>query len=750
MRTLRTTNAQLSRAQSYLVALFASAAAFAASYAAWPYLHSTPWAIFFIAVMVSCWFGGEGPSLLATALIAVLSQFFFAERLPGGIGIIATGVFVTVSLFITLLTAARRRAEAYERAERNRFQATVASIGDAVIATNGVGTVTLMNTVAEQLTGWSAADAVGKQLEQIFVIVDEATRTQLPTPVALALQTGELQPAAAHTMLIAKNKTARPIEHSAAPIKDEQGRVLGVVLLFRDVKEKNDILKRLRESEEFNRRVAASSPDCLKVLDLDGRLVSMNDFGCKLMEIDDANLCLHREWIEFWPKETQTKVREALSKAWQGEVSTFEGFAPTMKGNGKWWEVTVSPVLNDKGSPIQFLCVSRDISEHKRQEEARERRAKQLQLLAEISTRINSARDVDSVIRVVRDEVRNLIGARQAEVNLPTEHLPVELSETSVSEALQSNRPLGAAPLEPSNSGWLSTPIVGRGGKQIGFLRLSDKIDGDFSDDDEAILVQLSRLTAIAVENANLYQELRTNDRRKDEFLAMLAHELRNPLAAISNAVLVSSRGDSVEHVQWANDVISRQTRHLTRIIDDLLDVSRINRGTIELKPSPVELSHLLDSALDPVRALLAQREQTLETDIQRSPLRANVDPTRIEQVVVNLLNNASKYTPQGGRITLSAHLDNDAILISVRDTGMGISEAELPHIFELFAQGDRSLARSEGGLGIGLTVVKKLVEMHGGTITAASDGLGKGSEFVVRLAAMDTPPAAVVDAIVN
>ena len=286
-------------------------------------------------------------------------------------------------------------------------------------------------------------------------------------------------------------------------------------------------------------------------------------------------------------------------------------------------------------------------------------------------------------------------------------------------------------------------PLVGRKGKIMGLIQLSDRYQGDFTDDDEAILVQLSQLTAIAIENARLYQELRSNDERKDEFLAMLAHELRNPLAAIGNAVNLSAKTKEREHIDWSMAVITRQMQHLTRLIDDLMDVSRITRGKIALRRDVLEATPILDSAAATVKTLLEERKHTLTLAVDRGNLWVNADPTRLEQVVVNLLNNAAKYSENAGHVRLSAQREGDDIVIRVKDRGVGIPPDKLPAMFELFTQGDRSLARSEGGLGIGLTVVKKLIEMHGGSVTAKSEGLGKGSEFIIRLPAAKLGPPA-------
>ena len=236
---------------------------------------------------------------------------------------------------------------------------------------------------------------------------------------------------------------------------------------------------------------------------------------------------------------------------------------------------------------------------------------------------------------------------------------------------------------------------------------------------------------------ASLSSTLRTiadADKRKDEFLAMLAHELRNPIAAIGNAVSLATYSRLPEHIDWTMEVIDRQSKHLARMIDDLLDVSRINRGKIELRRRVVDATAVVNSAVESARPLVDERGHRLHLSIERGNLWLNCDPTRLEQVVTNLLNNAAKYTDDRGQIWLSACREDGEIVITIKDTGAGIPPDRLPEMFELFAQGDRTLARSEGGLGIGLTVVKRLVEAHGGKVTANSEGIGKGTEFSVRL----------------
>ena len=228
--------------------------------------------------------------------------------------------------------------------------------------------------------------------------------------------------------------------------------------------------------------------------------------------------------------------------------------------------------------------------------------------------------------------------------------------------------------------------------------------------------------------------ELARADRLKDEFLAMLAHELRNPIAAITSAVQLAGVLRDGKQSELSMEIINRQVQHLARLIDDLLDVSRITRGKINLQKQTVNVASILRSSVETVRSLIDERKHELTISIPPETLWLEADPTRLEQILSNLLNNAAKYTENGGRIWLSAAREGGEIVIRVRDTGIGMSPEMLPRMFELFAQGDRSLARSEGGLGLGLTLARSLAEIHGGSLSATSEGPGKGTEFVVRL----------------
>ncbi len=285
-------------------------------------------------------------------------------------------------------------------------------------------------------------------------------------------------------------------------------------------------------------------------------------------------------------------------------------------------------------------------------------------------------------------------------------------------------------------------PLLARG-RTLGALTLAQGESGRrFGPGELALAEDLAGRAAVALDNARLYREVQEADRQKNEFLAMLAHELRNPLAPIRNAVhvLLAETVDA-DRQHWAKEVIARQVQQMVRMVDDLLDVSRITRGKIVLRKEPVDLAAVVADAVETSRPLIESRRHKLDVVVPAEPARVEGDRARLAQVVSNLLNNAAKYTDDGGRIWLAVEPAGGEVAVRVRDTGLGISAEMLPRVFEPFTQVDRSLDRTQGGLGIGLTLVRRLIELHGGRVEAKSDGPGRGSEFLVHLPALTAAP---------
>jgi signal transduction histidine kinase/ActR/RegA family two-component response regulator len=381
--------------------------------------------------------------------------------------------------------------------------------------------------------------------------------------------------------------------------------------------------------------------------------------------------------------------------------------------------------------------------------------------------------DVASITRMVTDEARTLIGSHQAATGFTTDSTRVQaVGAASFSERYAhwrgcewkldgsdiyslvcgTNRALRLTQAEleshpayrwfgehasdcPPPRGLLAAPLVDREGRNLGLIQLSDKYEGEFTAEDEVILVQLAQMASVAVENARLVQDLRDGDRRKDEFLATLAHELRNPLAPIRNGLQVMRLSDGDRPtVERARTMMERQLGQMVHLVDDLLDLSRISRDKIELRKERVELAKVVQHAVETSRPAIEQAGHELTVTMPPGPIFVDADTTRLAQVFANLLNNAAKYTERGGRVRLTVQRRGGEVVVSVKDSGIGIPAPMLSKVFEMFTQVDRNLDRSQGGPGIGLSIVQRLVATHGGGVEAHSDGHGKGSEFVVRL----------------
>ncbi len=286
-----------------------------------------------------------------------------------------------------------------------------------------------------------------------------------------------------------------------------------------------------------------------------------------------------------------------------------------------------------------------------------------------------------------------------------------------------------------------STPLVTSGGVLIGTIATYFDRPHRPTDRETRLVELYARQAAEVIDNARLYREIREADRHKDEFLAMLAHELRNPLAPLMNAVhMLRPEGLAGPEAEEIRGIAERQVRHLARLVDDLLDMSRISTGKIQLRKGRVDLGVAVSRAVDSARPLIEARRHQLKVATPDRPVFLDADSARLEQVLSNLLNNAAKYTEPGGRIELDAGREGDQAFVRVRDTGVGIAPELLPRVFDLFTQAERSLDRSQGGLGIGLTLVRGLVELHGGSVAVYSGGIGRGSEFVICLPTSPTP----------
>ena len=378
------------------------------------------------------------------------------------------------------------------------------------------------------------------------------------------------------------------------------------------------------------------------------------------------------------------------------------------------------------------------------------------QHLLAINRAIAASLDYEEVLRLVVDKTMQLTEARECALLLTDE---AGSARVAASRGIDSAKAAAfAAPLDERINGalrelldhrpedtFVGVPVIHLG-KVTGILVVHREGAYPTDEDEEALLAALADQAAIALDRASRYRDLwaagqlaqrdlETAARRKDEFLAMLSHELRNPLSAIASAVEVlrlAAPGD--RRLEHAHAIAARQTAHMKRLLDDLLDVSRVTRDHIALQRRPLAMQDVLRQALDASAPLIEQRNHRLEVDVPAEPVVVDGDSDRLVQVVSNLLINAAKYTQTGGHLRLALTAGEGNAVVTVRDDGIGITADLLPSVFDLFVQATRDATRTEGGLGIGLSLAKRLVEMHGGTLSAASEGPGRGSEFVVRL----------------
>jgi PAS domain S-box-containing protein len=674
----------------------------------------------------------------------------------------------------------RKEVEEELRRQSEWQRVTLASIGDAVITTDTEGRVTSLNSVAESLTGWTSQDARGVPLDRVFHIVNEQTRRAVENPAARALRDGQIVGLANHTVLIARDGTERAIDDSAAPIKDEQGHVIGCVLVFRDVTERRRLEKQTIEQAEAARKLAAivdSSEDAIISKTLGGIIQSWNAAAERIFGYA-ADEAVGRPITMLFPADRLDEEERIIARIRSGErVEHFDTVRLRKDGTAIPISLTISPIKDGEGRIMGASKIARDITERKRAEAALRQSEERLTAELEAITRLHALSirllAADNLTTALQDVLENAIVTVGADFgNIQLYNAKIEALEivaqrgfrqdfleyfrtvridegSACAQAMQNGQRIiiEDVNLDPSyephrqiaaTAGYRavqSTPLKTHDGAILGMLSTHFRAPHRVSDRDQRLLDLYARHAADLIERLRFEQALKDGDRRKDEFLATLAHELRNPLAPIRNAVQIfRAKGSPVPELQWARDVIDRQVEQMTRLVDDLLDVSRITRGKIDLRKERVELATVVNNAVEGSRPLIEKWGHELTVKLPSEPVYLDADLTRLAQVLLNLLNNAAKYTEQGGRIWLTAEKDGGQVVIRVKDTGIGIPQEMLPRIFEMFTQVDRSLERSQGGLGIGLTLVQSLVEMHGGTVKVHSDGPGKGSEFVVRL----------------
>jgi PAS domain S-box-containing protein len=569
------------------------------------------------------------------------------------------------------------------------------------------------------------------------------------------------------------------------PLRDAEGRVEGIASFAFEVTDQvlarrtvEELLRDMARSEERFRAFLTSTSEIIWDMPPGGQFDS-DQPGWRAFTGQAREELLGWGWLEA----VHPEDREAMAREWRDAVASREPFQTEVRlrrhdGVYRHMQMRAVPVLELDGAVREWVGIHRDITRQREDEVERARlllreqhHRAQLQGLAEASLAIGQAASLDTVLQVITEQARELIGAHQAVTSLATGEgweqaiHTVSLSEKYARwrgyagrtdgsgiymEVCRTNRParmtqaeLEAHPLwrhlgtqaaqHPPMRGWLAVPLVGRSGRNLGLIQLSDRHDGEFTAEDEAILLQLGRLAAVAIENARLMAESQAANRAKDEFLAVMSHELRTPLTAVLGwTQMLRTRRDEPAVREKGLEVIERNARSLAQLIEDVLDVSRILTGKLTLHRHGVELGQVVQAAVEVVRPRAEQKG--VELVVEAVAGQVTGDASRLQQVFWNLLANAVKFTPPGGRVEVRVERGEAEWRVRVRDTGQGIREEALPHLFERFWQADGSSTREHGGLGLGLAIVRHLVELHGGTVEAESGGLGQGAVFTVRL----------------
>lgn len=1003
--------------------------------------------------------------------------------------ILLTGVcaFLIVGAFVGLVRRhilARETVAQALQEQRELLHATLAGIGDGVIATDVNGRVSFMNPIAEQLTAWQEAEAIGRDLDDVCVIVNEATRIRVFSPALRALAENRIQGLANHSVLIAKDGNERPIDDSAAPIRSLKGNVTGAVFVFRDITERRHKERELADREQQIRLLLDSTAEAIYGVDRDGRCTFCNAACLKLMgyerledvlgremhellshrhcdgreisatesrlsqilrdgltvHADDEIFCRHdgtsfpveyrgypihhdgalqgavvsfsditarraaeraqaerdrlvalraaksvamardttlpealhelmvalveclhiamaRIWMlddsgkmlqliahchatrsadelirqvpvghhlvgtvaetqrplileniqddprvgdpawvkreeitsfagyplivdhrlsgvlvlfakqplaqsvltELLPladgiaqfverkraeervKESEERVRLAIDAAdigtwdydirsdlmdWSVRCKTIFGLPSdartsyddflnrlheedrsrvaqliqsSLKGDGDgdyqtdfrvvWPDGSIHWVaargktyfddIDGSRTAVRFVGTVIDISQRVLSIETIRQRSEQLQRLTDVARQLTSANDVQSILRVVTDGARRVIGAQRAitrycrdgvEAHLltsPTDHSAddgttmlhidrISLDGTEgnrerilqmTHEVLETQNAWNTAEEETRLSeGRLVASLVRLNGTIVGDIQISDHADHHFTSDDEAVLIQLAQMASLAIEKARLYEQTQASDRRKDDFLAMLGHELRNPLSGIVSGVDAMGMLPLSDDARELQAIIGRQSAHMTRIVDDLLDVSRIARGKLTLRPEAVDFTALVSQVVQDYRRSQLSDGCEIIFELPQQPIWVSGDRTRLVQILANVIHNGCKFSD--GPNTVTVMLAKDPLKavaeLKVSDCGIGMTAATLAHMFEPFNQADTSVERSRGGLGLGLALVWGLVKLHGGEISAQSEGLGCGSQFLLRFPAIEPPALSI------
>jgi PAS domain S-box-containing protein len=694
-----------------------------------------------------------------TLVFTTRPEFHAASASSLGVVLAISGGLL--SLLLAGLTYAQSRARALSeasaglyRAERERFRTTLSSIGDAVIATDREARVIFINPVAEDLTGWPARDAVGRHAADVFRIVNESTRRGVESPVERVLREGAVVGLANHTTLLRRDGTEVSIDDSGAPIRDADGSIAGAVLVFRDISDRKRSQRELLKSEARKSAILESALDCIITMDARGRIMDFNPaaertFGHRREEVIGKTVA---ETI------IPPRLREAHAAGMRRYFETGHGPVlgrrieiQALRSDGVEIPVelaiVVTSAVTDGVDSVFFTAYLRDLTERNASREAVRRSEEQYRTL------VDQVRDY-AIFRVTPEGapstwnqgVKRVLGYDEVEfLSLPAEALfaPEDVA------AGAPHRELGVAAMkgQVDTDRWMvrkdgtrfwmmgmTSAVRDDQGRLVGFTQVMRDYTGwKLAEQERDELLRSEQLARAELERAG---------RMKDEFVATLSHELRTPLTAILGwAQLLGNKAAKPEDLAVGLQTIERNARAQAQMVNDLLDVSRITSGKLRLDVQRVDLAEVVKNAVESMQPAADAKGIRLQTVIEQEGNEVSGDPSRLQQVFWNILSNAVKFTPRGGRAQVVVRRVDSSMEVAITDSGKGIEPEFLPNVFERFRQEDSSITRRFGGLGLGLSIVKHLVELHGGTVEAFSEGENKGSTFTVRLPARAVLP---------
>ncbi|HZS04313.1 MAG TPA: PAS domain S-box protein [Blastocatellia bacterium] len=662
----------------------------------------------------------------------------------------------------------RRQGEA----ARRELAAIIESSDDAIIGQTLDGLITSWNKGAERIYGYTAAEVLGQPVS-ILTLPDR------PDEIPMILERLRRGERIEHyeTLRRRKDGTLIDVSLTISPIRDGEGQIIGASKIARDITEH----KRADAVKWRLSAIVESSDDAIVAKTLEGVITNWNRGAERIFGYTEAEAVGQKIYLLI-PPDRHHEEEEILAKLRRGErIEHYETVRRRKDGTLIDVSLTISPIRDAAGQIIGASKIARDITRQKRAARQLEEEREALETINRVSRTLSAELDLEKVVQSLTDAATEITGARfgsffynvldergasymlYALSGVPREHFAhfpmpratdlfgptfrgegvVRIDDVKQDPRYGKNSPYFGMPEGhlPVTS-YLALPVISRSGEVLGGLFFGHPEPGVFTERHERIVAGLAGQAAIAMDNARLYEttrkawaEAEEANRLKDEFLATVSHELRNPLNSILGWARMLRIGKfDDEGRRRAVETIEKSAVAQGQIIEDILDVSRIITGKLRLEVSPVEIARVVEDAVETVRPTADARGVRLQAVLGTSQNLVQGDPHRLQQIIWNLLSNAIKFTPKGGRVQVTLARINSHVEIAVSDTGQGISRDFLPHVFERFRQADSSITRKQGGLGLGLAISRHLTELHGGTITAESAGVGQGATFIVRL----------------